>query len=249
MPTFSFMARAEKRKLWDIVLNIVVILFSLWGILSAVFNILDCDKDHWNWGWKVFKYYTNDSNMLGSLACLLIAVYHIRYFKEDKPLPIGLIYFKLIGASSMLFTFFTVVATMGNVFTFWALFGFPSTLFLHTLSPLLCTFTFLFFDDSHLKKRFATISFVPILVYSFAWVIALLILNLPKEVELDNNVYPYFFLAIHNQPWYISALWIVGLSCLHYGVCLGLLCLKNLIIKRREKQLSEKGSENSRKNS
>ena len=121
----------------------------------------------------------------------------------------------------------TVLATMVSSMTWRVLFGFPSFLFLHTVTPLLSLGLFLFTDRAILRKRAIVWADLPYLIYATSWVIVLLILNLPPEVEARRDVSPYFFLSIHNQPWYISLAWFVGLLLTQTALAAILLLLKN----------------------
>lgn len=222
-----------KKKIAAIILHLLLFLFGAWGILSAVFNILNCDADHWNWGWKVFKFYTNDSNIIAGCSGLAIALFHIIHYKKKAPIPTFLLLWQLVGTSMLLLTFLTVVGTLGQSYTLWALFGFPSTLFLHTLSPLLSTFLFLFFHRVEIKRKWGFLCLIPVVTYILVWLFALLALNLPKEMELDPSIVPYFFMAIHAQPWYMTLLWSLGISFGQLALGFGILLAKNAIAKKK----------------
>ncbi|MBQ7244691.1 MAG: hypothetical protein IJS52_10895 [Bacilli bacterium] len=215
------------RKVLLIALHLLLFLFGAWGVLAAVFNVLDCDHDRWNQGWKVFKFFTNDANIFASIIGLSIALFHIIHFKDEKVLPAILRIGHFVATCMLVMVLLTVVTTLLNTFPLVILFGFPSFLFLHTLSPLLCLALFLFADREPIPWNKAVIADIPFLIYAIVWIAVLLILNLPPEVEIRNDVTPYFFLSIHNQPWYISLLWFFGLLLVHTGIAFLLLLLRN----------------------
>ena len=132
----------------------------------------------------MFKFFTNDANIFASIIGLAIAVFHIIHFQDEKALPSFLRLGHFVATSMLIMVMLTVIATLLRELPLVALFGFPSFLFLHTLSPLLCLGLYIFANREPIPWSKAFVADIPFLIYASIWVTALLILNLPPEVEI-----------------------------------------------------------------
>ena len=83
-------------------------------------------------------------------------------------------------------------------------------LFHHTLCPILCIISFVFFENEYkIGKKFIFYSLIPTLLYAIIFIFL-------NAFNVVNG--PYFFLKVNNQPIYMSIIWFVAIMSGAYGI-------------------------------
>ena len=93
-------------------------------------------------GTRAFIYFTVDSNVLCALASLGMVVWGLfRMRRRGAPIPLGLGLFKFVGTAAVSLTFCTVMAFLGPLYGYGAMFT-GNNLYLHLVTPLLAVFSY-----------------------------------------------------------------------------------------------------------
>ena len=163
---------------------------------------------------STFKYYTTISNGLAGISCFLLALYQIINYKTSKEIPYFVIIFKYISACMLSVTFlvvlFVLIPASGDINEMIRLLFSPKLLFHHTLCPILCIISFVFFENEYkIEKKSIFYSLIP----TFLYAIIFIFLNAFNIVSG-----PYFFLKVNNQPIYMSIIWFVAIMSGAYGI-------------------------------
>lgn len=163
---------------------------------------------------RTFKYYTTISNVFAGISCFLLALYQIINYKTGKEIPYFAIIFKYISACMLSVTFlvvlFVLIPASGDVNEMIRLLFSPKLLFHHTLCPILCIISFVFFENEYkIQKKYILYSLIP----TFLYAIIFIFLN---AFNIVNG--PYFFLKVNNQPIYMSIIWFFAIMSLAAGI-------------------------------
>ena len=164
-------------------------------------------------GKRMFRYYTQDSNILAMIVCAISAVFTLVALlagREHRPKWVMIL--KHMATSCLMITFLVAafVLTPAESSGTWLSFRreFHSMmlsgelLYLHTLCPLVMFFSFLLLEDNRrLTVRATLATIIPTLIYG----ISTLYMNITRAY-----VGPYFFFQIHRQPACVTALWCAG---------------------------------------
>jgi len=195
----------RKRTIAAIVVNIAVIVMEIAGfILSYQAN-----------GPTLIRFYTEDSNLLTAVACIICAASLIRSLKSGEPVSRGVHLLKYIAMSCLAVTFFVVIFVLAPMMESVGYAGYKimlfhgSMLYMHLLCPVVAIGGFIWLENEpYLEKKCIRYALIPTLIYA-AVTTTLNIVRL-----LDG---PYPFLRVHNQAWYMSVIWIaviIGLAAL-----------------------------------
>lgn len=185
--------KTKTKNFVSIILNSLLVIFVLIGIIFSL------KQD----GLGMFKFYTQDSNYLALIVSIIFLISQILNRKTGKlPKFINLLRFI---ATSCLFVTFTVV-----IFILIPSFGLDSapkmlfagsSLYFHTLCPLLSIISFIFFEN---QLDYPTKAIIVPLIPTFIYACITLTLN------VTNVLYgPYPFLHVHEQSVFMSFLWIL----------------------------------------
>ena len=143
-----------------------------------------------------FVYYTQLSNMLCALSCLLYVLFGPLSWVTD---------IRYLAACAVTMTFLVttcVLIPMGGSAEKLLLRG--NGPFHHVLCPLLCVISYIFFE-AHAGADMIAAS----MGITFLYGIIMLILNCMRKVDG-----PYPFFRVYNQPVYASVFWVIALTAL-----------------------------------
>lgn len=194
----------NRKKLFSLISNLLIAGMELGAlILCFIFEWLN-----------TFKYYTTISNVFAGISCFLLALYQIINYKTGKEIPYFIIIFKYISACMLSVTFlvvlFVLIPASGDINEMIRLLFSPKLLFHHTLCPVLCIISFVFFENEYkIGKKFIFYSLIPTLLYAIIFIF----LNAFNIVSG-----PYFFLKVNNQPIYMSIIWFIVIMSGAYGI-------------------------------
>lgn len=159
------------------------------------------------YGWGLFQYYTQLSNMFALLVSAGFVAYGICaiVFKSNIiPLWLKLLRFMATCCLSVtMIVVFAVLIPMIGEGGFRLMVLIDSTPYHHLLCPLLSIISFIFFEiKPELKLKHTLIALIPTIVYGAV----MFVLNLVRAI-----VGPYPFLLVYNQPWFVTILWALAL--------------------------------------
>ena len=168
-------------------------------------------------GLRTFLFFTNDSNILLGLACLVLAIFEIVALAKKKALAKGAVVAKFAAA---VMTTITLLVTAGYLVPVEhiglnALFGLPYYVFAHLALPVLGLISIMFFDiEGKLSLGHVFVPFIPLVAYA----VPVILLVIFGKVEA-----PYSFLKVTENAWYVS---VIAVSAAILGTSLlGLLIL------------------------
>ena len=190
--------------LWfSLILNLAVTVF------SAVGTTINGSKN----GFRMFQFYTVDSNIFAMLACAVYSVFLIRQLVTRRAVPVWAVLLKYAAVCCLLVTFLVVVAVLAPMF---GPEGYQMMLFTgdmmyhHLLCPPLAALSFFLFDRMPwAPKRAARFALLPTILYA----VIIIILNLNGTITG-----PYPFLMVYQQPVYMSFLWCALILGGAYGI-------------------------------
>ena len=212
------MNKKKDLKIVTLTMNLAIIIFEIIGFVIVF-------KDN---GFKLFEYYTQDSNLLLLVSSIMISIYMIKSLKGNKvKVPKWFSAFRLTAVLSVLVTFFTVV------FFLMPTFGGPkealidgSMKYHHLLCPILATLSFIFYEKYEIKKY----DNIKSLIFTVLYSVVLILLNILKVVDG-----PYPFLRVTSQSLIksvgVSVAMLVGAIAISY---LLVILNKKLCVKKVE---------------
>lgn len=193
------------------------------NVLIAVFEIIAVILTFTEYGnFTFFKYYTQDSNILLGISCVIMAVFKVRSLRSGKEVPYSAKLFSYIATCCTTLTITVVLAllipnaggyTMQN-FSSYMLEG--SALFMHFVCPVLALVSFIIFEDVQLSFLHTLYALIPTLIYA----VALFILNIENVL-----VGPYFFLHVYEQSVLASVGWSFVVLGINYLMSVGIWAL------------------------
>lgn len=198
--------------MWSIICNVGLLFF---GILGCVLEL----KLHKT---AVLKYYTFQSNVLGTIAAALM-LYGI-YIGRGIPTT-GILVFKLLATSCLTLTFVVVITVLAPMmgeggYKFQLLAG--NLKYQHLLCPLIAIISFVCFDYKlGFDIRWIIIAWLPTVIYAAVTIV----LNIMKKLEG-----PYPFLEVYKQPWWASVLWCLGILTAQFIMVTVLLYVQGIIL-------------------
>lgn len=207
----------SKRFITSVVLNGLIIIL---GIIGLVLSII-------KHGFGLVQYYTQLSNIfLLGITCAIF-VYQILYLKKGKETPRILKVLKYSATCmvsiTLIVVLFILIPMAGFEYAGYMLFE-GTTLFYHTLCPVLAIVTFFVFDDIELEKKDKWYAFLPTVIYG----IVIVFFNLIKVVKG-----PYGFLYIYENPIHITIIWGIIILGFSYLLCIIYKGIKTRIGKKK----------------
>lgn len=181
-------------------LNLILV-----AVCVARFFIASGDGNMEVTGWSGFIFFTVDSNVLSALASAAVSAWLLSHLRQ-KPLrlPRWLLSLKLAGASAVALTLLTVLAFLGQIYGYAAMFE-GANLFLHLLCPLLSIFSLVLFERGE-KPPFSSTLFgaLPAALYGVVYGLCVLVWKCWTDFYGFNL----------GGRWYITAPAVVGTAWL-----------------------------------
>lgn len=164
----------------------------------------------WESGGKMFRYYTQDSNLLALIVCIICAVQGIKSLVCGQKPPAWVRKLRYVSASCMSLTLLmagTLLVPVEPGRTFYSFMLEGKYLYLHTLCPLVAILQFFLERGGCFGEGQALLALVPTVVYGAIS----LILN-------GCGVYsgPYPFLRVLEQPGYVTAVGCIAVLAINY---------------------------------
>ncbi len=197
-------------------------------ILAGIDFLVVLDSSR-NMGWRLIRFYTEDSNILVILACLMMAYFEYQKLKNKKEIPQWAFLMKYCSVCCIMVTFLVVVFILSPMMGGYKAMMFTGNmLYLHNLCPLLALFIFVVLEkDNPLGKDADKKALLPTVLYAIIFIT----LNILK---IEDGPYP--FLRVYNQPIWMSCLWFVLIVGGAYLVALGIKKMHQIVKKKMNKQ-------------
>ena len=149
----------------------------------------------------MLRFYTQSSNVLAMFTCIICAACEIFCLVKGCALPRWEQILRYISTCCLMVTLIVAACILvpmdkGNTFRGFMLEG--TLLYMHTVCPLVMLAGCLIHGGAPLTAVHALIAVIPTVIYG----IITLIMN-AKRIYSG----PYFFFRIHQQPWYMTVMW------------------------------------------
>ena len=175
------------------------------NLIIVIMEIITLAMSASNYGFTLFRFYTEDSNIFALIACSLCAYYSLKCLKgHSSAIPLWVKTAKYMATCCLTVTFVVVVCVLAPTagpggYQMMLLQG--SMLLHHFLGPVLAFISFVFLEkEPLLPKKYSFYALIPTLIYA----VIILILNISHLI-----VGPYPFLHVYEQPVYITILWCI----------------------------------------
>lgn len=192
----------------------------------------DCWKSS---GTSMFRYYTQDSNILALIATLVSVPLTLRALFSGNSRPAWLKSLRLVAVSGLMLTFLVSAFVLTPInsgaslkrysMEFQSMMLKPPILYLHTLCPLLMCFTFLFLESSLVLPCFHSLFILPPTILYGA-------VTLYKNYTFAY-IGPYPFFHVYRQPTHMTILWCALILLGSWLISLGLCDISRRISRRR----------------
>ena len=155
------------------VLNAVLVLISILWFFSA-----EGAGNMARSGTGCFVYFTNDSNILAALCCLLLVPFNLKALKSGKDeIPQWAMLLKFVGTVAVTLTFMVVVLFLGPTQGYDIMFS-GVCLELHLICPLLCIVSFCFLErGACVSKKQSWWGVVPTIIYGTVYLVMVIFLK------------------------------------------------------------------------
>lgn len=180
-----------KRRKPIIFTNIAIVFVEIVGLIYSIFE----------YGWGMFRFYTQDSNYFATITSVILLIYLIK----DQDVPKWVTKLRYIAMLMLVITFFVTAFVLAPLYgkDYLRMFTDGSKLYQHLLGPVLYFVSFFAFERRVPKEKSCMgYGLVPTIIYA----IILVILNIVGVVDG-----PYPFLRVLHQPIYMSFVWTVGI--------------------------------------
>ena len=177
-------------------------------------------------GIGTLKMFTTISNIIAAFSAAMCLPFQIDGLRKDRyRLPSWIVIVMYVGAVGVFLTFFTAATLISAFQGFVETMFIRSSLFMHTINPLLITILFvLVISDTHIKFSYSFISIIPIAIYMIIYFIMVFVIGAWSDYYKTNVVF----------PWPVSLLLMIVAS---FGVCQLMRILHNLTNKRVTKSI------------
>jgi len=141
-----------------------------------------------------FRYFTNLSNILCGLGCLIIGIYKtIILIKPEVKIPRWAVCVKFSGVIATSVTMLTVLCFLGPTMGFEIMYT-NNNLLLHLICPLLGVLSMVFLEpESNINKKESLSGALPTLIYGTVYAI----------LVLGTNYWPDFYQFNSGGFWYL----------------------------------------------
>ena len=177
-------------------------------------------------GIGTLKMFTTISNVIAAFAAAMCLPFQIDGLRRDRyRLPSWIVIVMYVGTVGVFLTFFVAITLISAYQGFVQTMLSRSSLFLHTINPILITVLFvLVVSDTHIKFSYSFISITPIGIYMLLYFI----------MVFATGIWSDYYKTDAFIPWPVSLLLIISIS---FGICQLLRVLHNLTNKHVTKNI------------
>ena len=179
-------------------------------------------------GMGTLKMFTTLSNIAAAFSAAMCLPFQIDGLRRDRyRLPSWIVIVMYVGTVGVFLTFFSAITIVSIYQGFVKTMLSKSSLFLHTINPILITILFVFIiSDTHIKFSHSFISMIPIVIYMIVYFIMVFVAKVWKDHYHTNSV----------MPWPLSLLLMMSIS---FGVTQLIRVLHNLTNKHVTKSIEK----------
>lgn len=177
-------------------------------------------------GLGTLKMFTTLSNIAASFSAAMCLPFQIDGLRRDRyRLPSWIVVVMYVGTVGVFLTFFSAITIISIYQGFVKTMLSKSSLFLHTINPILITILFvLIISDARIKFSYSFISMIPIVIYMIVYFIMVFVTKAWKDHYHTNSF----------MPWPLSLLLMMSIS---FGVTQLIRFLHNLTNKHVSKSI------------
>jgi hypothetical protein len=170
--------------------------------------------------------FTTLSNIAAAFSAAMCLPFQIDGLRRDRyRLPSWIVVVMYVGTVGVFLTFFSAITIISIYQGFVKTMFTRSSLFLHTINPILITILFvLIISDTRIKFSHSFISMIPIVIYAIVYFIMVFVAKVWKDHYHTNSV----------MPWPLSLLLMMSIS---FGVTQLIRFLHNLTNKHVSKNI------------
>ena len=214
----------KMRYISGIVICSLVIVLTFVAVALSLSDYFDSGSSEAGIG--TLKMFTTLSNIVAAFAAAMCLPFQIDGLRRDRyKLPSWIVIIMYVGAVSVFVTFFSAITIISIYQGFVKTMFTKSSLFLHTINPILITLLFvLVVSDTHLKFSHSFISIIPVVIYAIVYFIMVFVAHVWKD-HYKTNAF---------MPWPVSLLLMMSIS---FGICQLLRFVHNLVNKHVNKRL------------
>ena len=179
-------------------------------------------------GIGTLKMFTTLSNIAAAFSAAMCLPFQIDGLRRDRyRLPSWIVVVMYVGTVGVFLTFFSAITIVSMYQGFVKTMFTKSSLFLHTINPILITILFVFIiSDTHIKFSHSFISMIPIVIYMIVYFIMVFVAKVWKDHYHTNSF----------MPWPLSLLLMMSIS---FGVTQLIRVLHNLTNKHVTKSIEK----------
>ena len=179
-------------------------------------------------GMGTLKMFTTLSNIAAAFSAAMCLPFQIDGLRRDRyRLPSWIVVVMYVGTVGVFLTFFSAITIVSMYQGFVKTMFTKSSLFLHTINPILITILFVFIiSDTHIKFSHSFISMIPIVIYMIVYFIMVFVAKVWKDHYHTNSF----------MPWPLSLLLMMSIS---FGVTQLIRVLHNLTNKHVTKSIEK----------
>ena len=164
----------KKKIIVSLVINLLMFVITTGIIISYFFipNVIIKSKE------EIFWFFTTDSNILASIAGLVIAICDIRILRgKANRLPQSAVVFKFVGTACLMLTMLVCLLYLAPRFGFGFIFG--DTFFhVHLGAPLMAFISLIFCEKTdRISVPAACLSFIPFAAYGATYYITVTLIG------------------------------------------------------------------------
>lgn len=177
-------------------------------------------------GVGTLKMFTTLSNIAAAFSAAMCLPFQIDGLRRDRyRLPSWIVVVMYVGTVGVFLTFFSAITIISIYQGFVKTMLSKSSLFLHTINPILITILFvLIISDTRIKFSYSFISMIPIVIYMIVYFIMVFVIKVWKDHYHTNSF----------MPWPLSLLLMMSIS---FGVTQLIRFLHNLTNKHVSKSI------------
>ena len=214
----------KMRYISGIIICSLVIILTFVAVALSLSDYFDSGSSEAGIG--TLKMFTTLSNIVAAFAAAMCLPFQIDGLRRDRyKLPSWIVIIMYVGAVSVFVTFFSAITIISIYQGFVKTMFTKSSLFLHTINPILITLLFvLVVSDTRLKFSHSFISIIPVVTYAIVYFIMVFVAHVWKD-HYKTNAF---------MPWPVSLLLMMSIS---FGICQLLRFVHNLVNKNVNKRL------------
>ena len=144
-------------------------------------------------GMGTLKMFTTLSNIAAAFSAAMCLPFQIDGLRRDRyRLPSWIVVVMYVGTVGVFLTFFSAITIVSMYQGFVKTMFTKSSLFLHTINPILITVLFvLIISDTRIKFSHSMISMIPIVIYMIVYFIMVFVAKVWKDHYHTNSVMPW----------------------------------------------------------